>query len=442
MVSGVLAATLLVVPLPGGESAEATGGSSTTVVRGTAFPEPLTAQLSFAGCASMLGLVAESPQPLVGTGTVAPPAGERSLGFDLVGGNAAGALFMRPSMAQTTTADVQVYAEGGARGVAYAAYQEPADAGSVRVWVGRADLVARTSGWQRVDATGLLYAWTKRDLQTGAQLAAGPAAVIGVPSFVAAHGGDGSGFYSLGFGCDGRPFSLDEFRVGASGAVRTFDLEGLATTTTIAASRDAVTAGGTVRLTGSVRDQSGARVTDATLALEQRVGAGPWKPVFRDADAARPSDPVVVAAGAVDPQVEVTPAATTSYRFRFADRPLAEGSDSAAVTVTVGADTPGAEESEDPTDGPSAKPSPAQQAPAVPATEPTPTQEPTQEPSQEPSPAPSEDPTPHGQPGEQPSEQPGEQPSQQPVPDHASSASTKPEQPAADQPAAEGTSGP
>lgn len=435
VVASVLAGLFLIVPLPGRESAQAAGVSSTTVVRGTAFPEPLTAQLSFAGCGTLAGLSAEAPRPTVGTGPDTPPAGKRSLGFDLAGGNAAGALFMRPSMGSTTVADVQVYAEGGSRGVAYAAYQEPADAGTVRVWVGRADLVARTSGWQRVDATGLLYAWTKRDLKTGAQLASGPAAVVGVKAFMAAHGGDGAGFYTIGFGCDGRPFHLDAFRVGTSGAVRTFDLEGLATTTSLGGSRDTVEPGGTVRLTGAVRDQSGARVPAATLLLEQRLPDGSWTTVFRDADAANPVDPVVVDAAAGDPQVEVAPEESTTYRFRFADRPLAEGSASQPFTVTV--DGPAGEATEEPTDAPTHEPSEgptATTAPAAPATSTTPAG-PASAPAEETSPA-----TP--QETEQPAEQAGEEPTEPPSEEATEQPGTKQDQPAEDPSAAETTSAP
>lgn len=425
MASGI-AATLLVVPLPGRESAEAAGVSSTTVVRGTAFPDPLTAQLSFAGCATLFGRTAETPQPRIGTGPGTPPAGQRSLGYDLVGGNAVGALFMRPSMAQTTTADLQVYAEGGSRGVAYAAYQEPADSGTVRVWVGRADLMAAAGGWQRVDATALSYAWTKLDLTTGAALASGPAATLGVPAFIAAHGGDGAGFYSLGFGCDGLPFSIDQFRVGAAGAVSTFDLEGLATTTSIGLGRDHVEAGETVRLTGAVRDQSGNRVPGATLLLEQRTaGDAAWRPVRV---AGNGSAPVVVDAAGSDPVVEVTPEETTTYRFRFVSRPLAEGSESAGVTVTVGADQP--DETANATqDRPGRQSSQApagsgdsgdQQAPVDP-----PTEQPSEQPTEQAS-TPTQEPTP----SETPSQTPSEQPSK-PADDPSPSETTKPKQPAA-----------
>lgn len=331
-VASVATAALLAAQLPGPGTAQAAAATTNVVVRGTAFPDPLTAQLSLAGCATMSAVSPESPQPRIGIGPGVAPSGQRSLGFDLAGGNAVGALFMRPSMAATTTADLQVHAEAGARGVAYAGYQAPADDGTVRVWVGRADVVATASGWQRVDATRLAYTWTKRDLKTGAQLLPGPAAALGVGAFMAGHGGDGAGFYTLGFGCDGRPFSLDTFRVGTAGSVRSYDLEGLATTTTISGRHDVV-AGDPVRLTGSVRDQSGARIPDGTLVLEQRSSPGaPWETVFRDDERL---DPVVVDADGSDPVVELVPERTTSYRFRFADRPLAEGSASAPFQVNV-----------------------------------------------------------------------------------------------------------
>lgn len=331
MVTAAVAATLLLPGVSGPEAAQAAGSVSTTVVRGTAFPDPLTAQLSFVGCSSLSGVTPESPQPSIGTGPATPPAGTRSLGFDLTGGNAVGALFMRASMADTATADVQAYAAAGTTGVAYAGYQEPADAGTGLVWVGRAEVTVGAGAWQQVSAIGRTFTWTKRDLQTGVEVL--PAAgVQDLTSFMAAHGGDGAGFYTVGLGCDGNPFSLDDLRVGTAGSARAFDLEGLATTTTIGGT-DSVVAGDAARLTGAVRDQAGAPIAGATLLLEQRSAAGgAWSTVYRD-DAG--TAPVVVDAAAGDPVVEVTPERTTSYRWRFVDRPLAEGSASAPFVVTV-----------------------------------------------------------------------------------------------------------
>lgn len=328
--TGVLAATLLLANLPApAQAAPATaapGATGATIVRGTAFPDPLTATLSFTGCQTLHGVSGEVPQPFIGRGPDTPPTGTRSLGFDLLGGNAAGALFMRPSMTGTTTAEVAVHSVAGASGVAYAGYQEPADGGTTRIWIGRAS-VATGAGWQRVDATRLSYTWTKRDLRTGVPLLAGPTTPATVASFATTHGGDGAGLYTLGFGCDGESFSLDTFRVGSAGAVRTYDLEGLATTTTIAGAH-AVEATEETRLTSGVRDQSGAPVPGATTILEQRsTPGGAWSTVVDAHDV-----PVVVTAGTA---AAVTPERTTTYRFRFVDRPLAEGSVSTPFVVTV-----------------------------------------------------------------------------------------------------------
>lgn len=403
--AGVLAVTALALPLHGTGPAQA-ASTTTSVVRGTAFPDPQVAQLSLAGCATMGGVAQQSPQAFIGSGVAAPPSGKRSLGYSLTGGSAVGALFQRPSMAATTTADLQVYAERASSAVVYAGYQEPADDGTVRVWVGRATVPVSSGSWQQVSAIGVGFTWTKRDLGTGAELQRGGTAQLA--TFMAAHGGDGSGFYSIGAGCGGGKVSLDTFRVGTASAIRAFDLEGLATSTTISGTQE-VAAGEPAKLTGSLRDQNGARIARATLVLEQRTGDGGWTTVFRDEQR---KNPVVVDASGADPVVEVTPDETTSYRFRFADRPLAEGSASAPFEVTVadGEDEstpPAAEESDKPKKAPA--PSDAPQAPAPTSTpaapapsgpakpsaptsdEPAPEQKPDEQTSQKPDPTPSPD---------------------------------------------------
>ena len=71
--------------------------------------------------------------PRVGAGPGAAPAGSRSLGWDLAGGNAVGALFTVGSMlSTTTTASLAVNAAGRTTGVADAGYGEPGDAGASR----------------------------------------------------------------------------------------------------------------------------------------------------------------------------------------------------------------------------------------------------------------------------------------------------------------------
>ena len=114
---------------------------------------------------------------MVGLGPGAAPAGARSLGFDLAGGNAVGALFTVDSMLSTSTASLAVNAVGPSTGVAYAGYQEPADAGSSLLWLGRSELVTPGGAWQTVEATTRTYTWAKYDMNTRQRVAEGP----GVP---------------------------------------------------------------------------------------------------------------------------------------------------------------------------------------------------------------------------------------------------------------------
>jgi hypothetical protein len=111
---------------------------------------------------------------------------------------------------------------------------------------------------------------------------------------------------------------MDAWRIGSPGAVTTYDLEGLTTTTTINGPDAAVDAGQEVTLHGSVVDQSGAPVPGARMVLEQQGDGGGWSLVDGTGDA-----------------LTVMPDATTTYRYRFVDRPLAEGSVSAPFTVEV-----------------------------------------------------------------------------------------------------------
>ena len=89
-----------------------------------------------------------------------------------------------------------------------------------------------------------------------------------IPAFVKAHGGDGPGFFTIGFGCDGRSFNMDAWRIGSPGAVATYDLEGLTTVTSISGPDGAIEAGDPVLLQ---------RVGDRRVGRPDRglpVGAG------------------------------------------------------------------------------------------------------------------------------------------------------------------------
>ena len=127
---------------------------SQVTVRGVGFPEGKLAQLSMVGCASLYERTDEPLAPFIGRGPDRAPLGTRSLGYDLAGGNAVGSVHYVQSMLDTTIAELAVHATGGAQGVAYAGYQEPADEGTPDVWIGRASVSAPDATWTRVSAPG------------------------------------------------------------------------------------------------------------------------------------------------------------------------------------------------------------------------------------------------------------------------------------------------
>lgn len=345
--AGMLAVATIFVA-PAASFADSTPG--TIVVRGAAFPDERAAQLSFVGCSDLYDRSSEAIQPYLALGPGTAPLGERSVGYDLGGGNAIGSLNYVNSMAATTVAGLSVYAGdgaagAGAAGVAYAGYQMPSDSGTSLVWLGRAALQASPGVWQQVDATTLTYAWTQYDMATGrptpSQSATqdgtldatvdgtvGGAVDQGITDFMAGHGGDGPGFFTVGFGCDGNAFSMDAWRIGGPSGVTTYDLEGLTTVTTITGSpgsTDSIVAGDSAVIGGAVRDGAGNKLFRATMILEAKAfGSDDFTTVE-----------VAEAAGAIDPSVTVAPTARTVYRWRFAARPLAEGSESAPFTIEV-----------------------------------------------------------------------------------------------------------
>lgn len=340
----------------------------TVTVHGTDFPDQRAAQLTLVGCESLYQRSTEFLQPYLsrGPGTEGErtnvPLGTRSLKYDLAGGNAIGTLSYVDSMAETTVAGLQYYSRVGAQGVAYAGFQRR-DADGYELWIGRAELVS-AGGWQPVDATSLTYTWAEFDMLTSratGETATGPATVA---DFAAANGGDGAGFYMIGFGCDGSPFYMDGWRVGAPGSTTTYDLEGFTTHLSMKGSARRIARGDSVTLDGSVRDGTGRRLVRGTMILEAKpAGAASFLPVQ------------VVDAAATDPSVTVTPTESTVYRWRFADRPLATGSVSEEFRVDV-VDEPDEPELPEPRTSPN-PPRSTPMAPTAP-TEPT---EPTEAPS-------------------------------------------------------------
>jgi hypothetical protein len=364
----------------------------TVTVHGTAFPDERAAQLTLVGCESLYQRSTELLQPYISRGPGSPgnsAMGERSLKYDLAGGNAIGTLSYVDSMARTSAAGLQVYARPGAQGVAYAGYQSP-DADGYLLWIGRASLSA-TGSWQQIDATALSYTWAEYDMQTGAATGK-TAGTATVASFAAANGGDGAGFYMVGFGCDGVPFYMDAWRVGAPGTTTTYDLEALTSHLTMNGSTHSIDPGGEVTISGSVRDGTGRRLVRGTMILEAKaVGTSSFLPVR------------VVDAATADPSVTLVPEESTIYRWRFADRPLATGSVSPEFRVDVrqpGRAEPEAQTPQTPQtpqapqssgtptapDSPPTTSAPETPAPSTPSETPTP--ESTPEPSVTPTPTP------------------------------------------------------
>ncbi len=295
------------------------------VVQGTAFPDPARTNLSFVGCDDLYQRGDEPVRPTVDRGPGEAPLGTRSLGFDLGGGNAVGALFTVASVLGTSTASVAVNAAGQARGVAYAGYQEPADAGTDLLWLGRSELSTPGGAWQTVDATTRSYVWSKYDMATRTVVAAGPGVATSVADFAAAHGGDGPGLFTVGFGCDGTAFSMDALSVGSGADTTTYDLEGLRTRVEIDADRLTASSGRAVSITGTLATGTGDPVPHATMVLERRYdGQRAWEPI-----AVVPVGPGGTARARVEPDAEA------AYRWRFVDRPLAEGATSGVLVLDV-----------------------------------------------------------------------------------------------------------
>ena len=229
--------------------------------------------------------------------------------------------------------------------------------------------------WQTVEATTRDYTWAKYDMTTRQRVADGGGVPTTVADFAQAHGGDGPGVYTIGFGCDGTPFSMDVMRVGSQGAVTTYDIEGLRTMVTIAA-REQVREGDEVTLTGRLRTDTGTPVPHATMILEKRApGADRWTRVL------------VAEVGQGVARATVTPDGPTQYRWRFVSRPLAEGSASIPLLLDVLPPLPTNEPDPTPTPSPSSSPS----TPSTPSS--TPSSSPASSPADEPttsSPSPSD----------------------------------------------------
>jgi hypothetical protein len=350
---------------------------STVTVHGTDFPDTW-AQLAYVGCADLFARDDQTLAPYIGLGPGAAPSGARSLGYDLAGGTAIGSQHIVSSVLTNNVVTLSVFAPSGSTGRAVVGYQAPSDSGTAVMWFGVAPISVPAGQWTTVAATPRTYAWTKYEMSTHTVLATASAAPVSVGDFVAAHGGDGPGLYALTFGCDGAPFSMDAMRVGSPGNVRTYDLEGLDTWLAISASPLVVEPGQEVTLRGNLIASSGAPIAHATVILERlNDTTGHWENIR------------VVSAADGTPVAKLTPTKSAFYRWRFVDRPVAEGSASAPFIVSV------VDPTVPDTHTPTPTPTPTPETPTPPSTpDPPPSETPT------PDPSPSETPTPDPSPSD------------------------------------------
>lgn len=307
---GVVAATTLSLGL----LAVPAGAADSRTVSGAATGDP-DVYLTYVSCDDLFG-VATAPKTRINLGPYAAPLGRRSLGLVPSGGGSAAGPHARIDSLAGLDASVSVAATNGAQGVSWIlAVTRSSPVGTA--WRGRAVVSVPAGSWHQVSAADLTYTWTMVHLATGAPL---DHAGTGTPAEFAAGHGDGAGLVVTGLGCDGRAFNLDAVR--ASGT--TFDFEGVALGTAIAAGRQQTRAGEEVELTGRVTDAAG-RVTGDALVLEARGPGGTWAPVGK---------PVLPDRDGVA-RVRVPVAETTEFRWHRPEGQYADEGWSDAVTVTV-----------------------------------------------------------------------------------------------------------
>ena len=291
----------------------------TVVVPGLAFPSSDT-YLTYFGCTDLYHADTRSPQVRISRDG-AVPAGQRSFGLRMPGsGTASGPVRRVDSVAGSSVAGFAARSDQGGAGVAYVWYVAP-DLLPGQAWSGRATLQVGPV-WQYVDAGAATYTWTRYHAATGEVVEDGGTSTIA--DFTSAHG-DGPGYLLAGFGCDGQPFSLDALRFGSPGNVTTYDLEGIAVSTTMRSSHGVLPPNGEVTLSGVTLDTGGVPIGSA-LVLEARPDG---HKVFAPVGGTTYSGPDGTVSAVVAPEV------TTEYRWYLPDTGLANAGWSQPVRVVV-----------------------------------------------------------------------------------------------------------
>ncbi len=151
-----------------------------------------------------------------------------------------------------------------------------------------------------------------------------------IASFVAAHGGDGTGAW-VGFvyGCDGNPFYLDALHTETTIATRTYDFEGFRTRSQIAHGTKApatltIVAGKRIALTAQLRRAVGGSAIAGPIKLQSRkLSAKTWST----------SNHTLGSAG--NYSFTARPLKSTAWRMTYAGTTANEASTSRVLKVLV-----------------------------------------------------------------------------------------------------------
>lgn len=211
------------------------------------------------------------PRFRVARGPGRAPLGSRSIGWVAASGFGAGVMTHVASPSGMTVLSTSVFApKGHASGQAVISYVQPGRSG---VWKGRSALGADSSkGWHAVNAATRTFQW--RHFTDGTADEDAPNATI--PSFVAAHGGDGSGAWvGFAYGCDGNPFFIDALHTETAAGARTYDFEGFRTRSRLVKGTRSpkaveIIAGATIKLTAQLRRAIGGDAIAGPIKLQNR----------------------------------------------------------------------------------------------------------------------------------------------------------------------------
>ncbi|HWU22272.1 MAG TPA: hypothetical protein VN088_12150 [Nocardioides sp.] len=251
----------------------------------------------------------------------APETGDASWGFYFFQANAAiGPSADVASSADLATLQLRVSGVGAGKALVFA---RPDGVPTTEAWVGTAAVSGPGTGnqsWTTVSAPpSTTFSWQLYDISQPLWSPVGAAELRTVPGFDAAHGTSSDYFAGFVFGCDLGPdqkYHFDDFQIGASGAVTTYNFDKVRQTIPMGTAPAPITAGGSATI------RSTSQFTD--LVLQQRpYGSSAWSTVRS------------VAAVNGTFSAKVAPLKQTSYRWETPAASCCLESFSPAVTVKV-----------------------------------------------------------------------------------------------------------